>query len=89
MNELPQQYAFHADTHERVEKGALVQSFRDETWTFEGVSRPAGGNSTGRVAVSAACPDCDHHWHRDGIDRQDFLPSVFDLYLGYEDGTKA
>lgn len=88
------QYAFRIPEDDKSElfplvKGDLVESFRGETWTFEGVSREARGNSSGRVLVSAACEDCTHPWHRDGIERREFFPSVFDLYLGNEKGEKA
>lgn len=76
------QHAYRADGT-RVLAGDLINDFRGETWTFEGVSREAEGNSEGRVAVSAACEDvpCRHTWHRDGIERRDFYPSVFELSL--------
>lgn len=88
------QYAYDANTHHRVERGDLVESFRGETWTFEGVDRPAYGNSEGRVAVSAACDagsdgQCPHTWHRDGIERREFYPSVFGLYLADASGEPA
>lgn len=93
MSTVPTQYAYRRDTNERVEPGTLVESFRGETWTFDGVSRLANGNSTGRVAVSAACGDgitpCAHMWHRDGIERAEYYPSVFDLYLGDAKGVEA
>lgn len=93
MNTQPQQFAFHDGTGRMVQKGDLIESFRGETWTFESASRPAEGNSTGRVLVSAACGDgvtpCAHMWHTDGIERREFFPSVFRLYLGTEDGSEA
>jgi hypothetical protein len=92
MTTLPEQYAYTRDTGERVEPGALLES-RGETWTFESVSRQAYGNSTGRVLVSAACGDgltpCAHAWHIDGIERREFFPHVFNLYLGLENGEEA
>ena len=84
-----QQYAYDVTTGRQITQGDLLQGSRDETWTFEGVGRPAEGNSTGRVAVSAACEDCDHFWHRDGIEQREFFPSVFGLYLGDANGVKA
>lgn len=87
--DIPVQYAYRRDTGERVERGALLQGARDETWTFEGVSRKAYGHSTGRVLVSAACEDCTHSWHVDGIEKREFFPHVFGLYLGLADGTQA
>lgn len=103
-NSLPQQYAYRRPEDDKSEILALVPgdqvtSFRGEHWTFEGVARPAYGNSSGRVAVSRLCPDsyenghggreCVHMWHRDGIDREEFFPSVFDLYLGDRAGNEA
>lgn len=84
-----------------LQPGDTVVSFRGEAWTFEGVARKAYGSSTGRVAVTRRCPDayttlvegdvweCPHMWHRDGMDRQELFPSVFNLYLGTENGDEA
>ena len=106
-NTLPQQYAYREsakdlpadDRPSPLHRGDVVTSFRGEDFTFEGVSRPAYGNSSGRVAVSRVCPDaytnengvreCPHMWHRGGIDRQEFFPSVFGLYLGDAEGNEA
>lgn len=83
------QHAYRTGTDEIVLPGALVESFRGETWTFEGIAREAHGNSSGRVRVSAACEGsnglhCTHMWHRDGIEVREVFPSVFDLYLATE-----
>lgn len=90
--DIPVQYAYRRDTGERVQKGDLLDS-RGDTWTFEGVSRKAYGNSSGRVLVSAVCGyglvPCMHSWHRDGIETREFFPHVFGLYLGYENGDQA
>lgn len=85
------QFAYDAETHERIQRNQVVTSFRGDEWIFKGVDRPAYGNSSGRVAVSRTCPDayttsggaqeCPHMWHRNGIDREEFFPSVFGLYL--------
>lgn len=88
-----------------VHTGELVTSFRGDEWTLEGVSRPAVGNSEGRIALERICPDarqgarydgrsravieCPHMWHRNGIERREFYPSAFNLYLGTEDGGEA
>jgi hypothetical protein len=83
----------------RLQQGDSVVSFRGEQWFFEGVSQHAVGNSAGRVSVSRLCADayttsngqqdCPHMWHRNGIERQDFFPSVFGLYLGNAEGAEA
>lgn len=94
-NDIAEQYAFDRTSGNQVFPGQTIQSSRDETWTFERVSRKAYGNSTGRVLVSAACEgeqgygDCEHSWHKNGIETREFFPSVFDLYLGLADGTEA
>lgn len=101
MNDT-QQYAWRVNPlpgQDHVINGETVISFRGESFTFEGVSRGAYGNSSGRVAVSRLCADaydnghgghdCVHMWHREGIERDDFFPSVFDLYLGDENGVEA
>lgn len=82
-----------------LHRGDKVVSFRGEEFTFEGVDRYAYGSSEGRVAVSRRCSqaydnghggtECPHIWHRDGIDRQEYFPSVFGLYLGDAHGVKA
>lgn len=103
MSDIEPQYAYYTPDHwsktgqeapaepVRVEPGTLINNFRGETWTYEGVSRKAYGNSSGRITVSAACDDtpCRHADHRNGIERRAFYPSVFDLYLGTADGTEA
>lgn len=76
----------------RLQAGDLLHGSRGDTWTFDRVSRPAYGNSTGRVQVSAACGDgitpCTHRWHPDGIETREFFPSVFNLYLGDAEGNE-
>lgn len=110
MNNLPQQYAYRVSARELpandrptpLHKGDVVTSFRGEDWSFGSVSRPAYGNSTGRVSVYRDCPDsydrspsqgggreCVHMWHPGGVDVQEYFPSVFDLYLGTESGEEA
>jgi hypothetical protein len=99
MTTLPTQYAYtreipgHQTGGIRVQEGDLLHDSRGETWTFESVSRQAYGNSTGRVLVSAACGDgltpCAHAWHINGIERREFFPHVFNLYLGLENGEEA
>ncbi len=98
-----QQYAWTDPTdgmaNVMLHRGDKVVSFRGEEYAFEGVARPAQGNSTGRVAVSRECPDaydngrggidCPHMWHVAAIERDDYFPSVFSLYLGDENGVKA
>lgn len=103
---LPQQYAWatgmdgeRAPLGRALVRGDKIYSFRGEEFTFEGVDRPAYGNSSGRVAVSRPCADaydnghggleCVHMWHRDGIERMDYFPSVFGLYLGDAEGNEA
>lgn len=105
MTDLPQ-YAFRVSARELPEndhavplhRGDVVTSFRGEDYTFEGVTRPAYGNSSGRVVVSRPCPEaydtdggrtCPHMWHRDGIERREYFPAVFDLYLGTLTGDPA
>jgi len=93
------QYAYHCGSGERVTVGEEIVSFRGEHWTYAGVGRPAGGNSTGRVAVMRDCSDaydnghggreCVHMWHRDGVERTEYFPSVFDLFLGDVNGVEA
>jgi hypothetical protein len=80
-------------------RGQAVTSGRGESWFFGGVSRGAYGNSSGRVRVYRTCPDaytassgaqdCPHMWHRNGIDVQEYFPSVFGLYLGDAEGNEA
>lgn len=105
MNNLPQQYAWthlegeQAVSHRALQRGDTIYSFRGEAFTFEGVTRPAYGNSSGRVAASRPCPEshetatggreCTHCWHRNGIEWDEFFPSVFGLYLGDEKGEEA
>lgn len=85
-----------------LEPGDVVTDFRGSDWFFAGVSREAQGNSTGRVMVRRTCPDaydrspslgggkeCTHMWHPGGVETQEYFPSVFDLYLGDENGVKA
>jgi hypothetical protein len=100
-----QQYAWthlegeKAPSGRHLMTGDTVYSFRGEEWTFESVSRGAYGSSSGRVAVSRPCPDaydtsgggreCVHMWHRYGIDRAEYFPSVFGLYLGDAEGNEA
>ena len=83
----------------RLQRGDSLTSSWGEQWFFEGVSQPARGNSSGRVAVSKECSDaydngyggreCVHMWHRNGIERMDYYPSVFELYLGDAEGNEA
>lgn len=85
------QYAYHRDSGERV---AVGEELDQGGWVYRGVDRPAYGNSTGRVGVSRVCPDavdgeCPHMWHRDGVQRREFFPSVFGLYLGDAEGNEA
>jgi hypothetical protein len=80
-------------------RGVEVHDFRGQPWFFGGVSRPAYGNSSGRVSVYRTCPDaytasngaqeCPHMWHRNGIDQQEFFPHVFGLYLGDAQGNEV
>lgn len=81
-----------------LKTGDVVYSFRGEAWSFVRVSREAAGNSTGRVQVERFCPDghavgngweCDHSWHRGGIETGEYYPSVFGLYLGDAEGEQA
>lgn len=85
------QYAYHRESGERVERGEVMDH---DGWVYVGVDRPAYGNSSGRVAVVRPCPDavdgeCVHMWHRGGVERREFFPSVFGLYLGDVDGNEA
>lgn len=96
-----EQYAWRVNPlpgQDHVISGETLISFRGETWVFKGVSRKAYGNSTGRVLVERFCPgghavgfgwECSHFWHENGIETREFFPSVFELYLGTEDGTEA
>lgn len=86
------QYAYYSDAPggpAQVAPGTLLQSGSDETWTFVGVGRKAYGNSSGRVTVEAACEDCDHFWHPNGIETREFFPHVFGLYLGDAEGNEV
>jgi hypothetical protein len=88
-----------AVTHRPLQTGDAVYDRDGQPWTFLSVSRKAVGNSTGRVAVSRPCADaydnghggreCVHMWHRDGIERSEYFPSVFGLYLGLANGEEA
>jgi hypothetical protein len=100
-----QQYAWahlegeQAVSHRALVRGDVVYSVGGEPWYFGSVSRPAYGNSSGRVSVYRTCPDayttsngsqeCVHVWHRNGIDTQEYFPSVFGLYLGDAEGNEA
>lgn len=102
-NTLPQQYAWTRPVNGmasvRLQRGDSITSFRGEQWFYEGVETPAYGNSEGRVAVSRECPDtydngnggreCVHMWHREGIERTAYYPSVFGLYLADDKGCEA
>ena len=87
------------DSPRPVQRDQLVTSFRGEDWFFKGVSRKAYGSSEGRISVSRTCPDayttsngqqdCPHMWHVNGVDTQEYYPSVFGLYLGLENGEDA
>lgn len=68
-------------TGEVIDPGTDVETFRGETWRFECISRTPDGASTGRVLLSAACEGCTHAWHRDGIERREFFPSVVDATI--------
>lgn len=102
---INEQYAYRVSplpgqTH--VINGEPVISFRGETWTFVRVSRPAVGNSSGRILVRRPCPDaydrspsqgggreCVHMWHPGGVETGEYFPHVFDLYLGDESGREC
>lgn len=95
-----QQHAYREGSDIQLVPGQLVTSFRGERWEFAGVSRQAQGASTGRVAVQRLCPsayhvgtgdahECPHMWHRNGMERSEYFPSVFNLYLSTEAGVSV
>src|SRR5262249_53929389 len=94
MNIQPQ-YAYDTETGRMIHRDQGVESFRGEQWFFKGVSRPAEGDSSGRVAVARTCPDayttsngmqeCPHSWHRNGIETAEYFPGVFGLVLHTEE----
>jgi len=95
--DIATQYAYTRAGNIRVSPGTLLGE-PGEQWVFKSVSRKAYGSSSGRVLVERFCPDghavglgweCSHSWHENGIETREFFPSVFDLYLGTEDGTEA
>ena len=83
----------------RLQDGDSLTSFRGEQWFFVRVSRPAQGNSTGRVTVKRDCPnayrtmcgarECVHMWHHGGVETTEYFPSVFGLYLGDAEGNEV
>lgn len=103
MTALPAQYAYTREGNKRVRLNTILTSFRGEEWMFKGIARQAYGNSSGRVSMARPCPDayetgghtpstmldCPHMWHRNGIEKSEFSPSVFELYLGLENGEEA
>ena len=78
---MTHQLAYRVGTTTVVPVGSTVESFRGETWRYDGIESPAKGASQGRVKVSTACDDCMHAHHRDGIMHRAFYPSVFGLEL--------
>lgn len=75
----------------RLQAGDTLHGSRGETWSFDRVSRPAYGNSTGRVQVSRPCTNHDDtpgHFWCSGVETREFFPSVFNLYLGDANGVE-
>ncbi|MGW3308265.1 hypothetical protein ACWDG9_16955 [Streptomyces sp. NPDC001073] len=69
-----------------IEPGSTVKDFRDEERTFDPISRPAAGNSTGRVQLSRPCGhnESDHktstYWCT-GTEVREFYPSVIEAQI--------
>ncbi|MGW0333515.1 hypothetical protein ACWD0J_16860 [Streptomyces sp. NPDC003011] len=74
------------ESGETIEPGNTVKDFHGKQWTFDRISRPAAGNSTGRVQLSRPCghSESDHetsfHWCR-GTEVREFFPSVIEAQI--------
>lgn len=71
---------------EIIEPGSKVSDFHGEEWTFDRISRPAAGNSSGRVQLSRPCShtENDHettiYWCN-GTEVREFFPSVIEAQI--------
>jgi len=98
-NDIPVQYAYDRESGKRVLRDQAIEDFRGEQWFFKGVDQQAHSGSGGKIAVTRTCPDayttsngqqdCPHSWHRNGVETGWYYPSVFELYLGLENGEEA
>ncbi|WP_158721129.1 hypothetical protein [Streptomyces sp. NRRL S-241] len=72
-------------TGDEIKPGDAVSTSRDEKYTFVMISRPAEGNSTGRVLITRPCEhsEADHKelWWCRGEDKREFFPSVINARI--------